>query len=204
MLAIEHHSPLFSGQSVRTEPMSAPMSIDRLKARLPDHARDLRINLGAITSSAMLTAQQSWGAALASAVASRNAEVVAAIAADARLSPEAAAAARGAAAVMGMNNIYYRFQQVMGDESPYAQLPARLRMELLGKPGVGQVDFALWCLAASLINGCDSSVRTYEYTVRERGGTAEQVQDTVRIAAVIHAVAVTLDSAPAMPSLIGY
>jgi alkyl hydroperoxide reductase subunit D len=193
MLTIGDKLPVASSQSTRAQ----PMSIDRLKDRLPHHAKDLRMNLGAITSSTMLTAQQAWGTALAAAVASRNAEVIAAIAADAQLSPEAAAAARGAAAIMGMNNVYNRFHHLMGEASPYAQLPARLRMEIIGKHGVGHVDFALWCLAASLINGCDSSVRTHEYTVRERGGTAEQVQDAVRIAAVIHGVAVTLDSVPA-------
>jgi alkyl hydroperoxide reductase subunit D len=175
------------------------MSIDRLKERLPDHARDLRINLGVITSSTMLTLQQAWGTALAAAVTSRNPEVVAAIAADAPLSPEAASAARGAAAIMGMNNIYYRFQHMMGDGSAYAQLPARLRMQLMGNPGVGYVDFELWCLAASVITGCDKCVRAHETTVRDRGGTTEQVQDVVRIAAVIHAVALTLDSSPVIP-----
>ena len=55
------------------------MSIESLKARLPDHARDLRLNLGAITSSMMLTPQQAWGTALSASVASRNAEVVSAI-----------------------------------------------------------------------------------------------------------------------------
>ena len=173
------------------------MSIERLKERLPDHARDLRINLCVITSSTMLTSQQAWGAALAAAVTSRNPEVVDAIAADAQLSPAAAAAARGAAAIMGMNNIYYRFQHVMGDGSVYAQLPARLRMQLMGNPGVGHVDFELWCRAASVITGCDDCVRAHEVTVRDRGGTTEQVQDVVRIAAVVHAVALTLDSTPA-------
>lgn len=179
------------------------MSIDHLKDRLPDHARDLRINLGAITSSATLKPQQAWGAALAAAVASRNAEVVDAIAADATLSPEAAAAARGAASIMGMNNIYYRFQHMMGDGSAYAELPARLRMQIMGRPGVDGVDFELWCLAASVITGSENCVRIHENTVRERGGTAEQVQDAVRIAAVIHAVALTLDSLPTQPGIPG-
>jgi alkyl hydroperoxide reductase subunit D len=172
------------------------MSIERLKERLPDHARDLRVNLGAITSSTSLKPQQAWGTALAAAVASRNAEVVAAIADEAPLSAEAEAAARGAAAIMAMNNVYYRFQHMMGDGSAYAQFPARLRMQILGRPGVDHVDFELWCLAASVIAGCESSVRAHETTVRERGGTEEQVQDAVRIAAVIHAVAITLDSTP--------
>ncbi|HEX4421696.1 MAG TPA: carboxymuconolactone decarboxylase family protein [Kofleriaceae bacterium] len=172
------------------------MRIDQLKDRLPDHARDLRMNLSVITSSTMLTAQQAWGTALTAAVMSRNAEVTAAIAADAQLSPAAAAAARGAAALMGMSNIYHRFQHVMGEDSAYTQLPARLRMQLMGNPGVGHVDFALWCFAASVITGGDGCIRDREATVRDHGGTIEQVQDVVRIAAVIHAVAVTLDSAP--------
>lgn len=175
------------------------MSIDRLKDRLPDHARDLRVNLGAITSSTSLKPQQAWGTALTAAVASRNAEVVAAIAADAPLSPEAEAAARGAAAIMAMNNIYQRFQTTMGNDSAYAQLPARLRMQIIGRPGVDHVDFELWCLAASVINGCEGSVRAHEGNVRERGGTEEQVQDAVRIAAVVHAVALTLDTTPDGP-----
>jgi alkyl hydroperoxide reductase subunit D len=170
------------------------MMIDLLKERLPEHARELRMNLGVITSSTMLTTQQAWGTALAASVISRNAELVAAISADAQLSPIAAAAARSAAGLMGMSNVYYRFQQVMGDGSAYSQLPARLRMQLIGARGVGDVDFELWCLAASVIAGCDDRIRLHEITVRERGGTTEQVQDVVRIAAVVHAVALTLDS----------
>jgi alkyl hydroperoxide reductase subunit D len=172
------------------------MSIDHLKDRLPEHAKDLRFNLGALTSSMTLKPQQAWGTALAAAVASRNPEVVAAIAADAPLSPEAAAAARGAAAIMGMNNIYYRFRYTMGNGSAYADFPARLRTQIIGQPGVDSVDFELWCLAASVITGSENCVRSHENTVREQGGTTEQVQDAVRIAAVVHAVALTLDSAP--------
>lgn len=175
------------------------MSIDALKNRLPDYARDQRINLGVITGSTALTPQQAWGTALAAATTSRNAEVVAAIAAEAAalLSPEALTAARGAASIMGMNNVYYRFQHMMGD-GDYAQLPARLRMQIIGKPGVDHLDFELWCLASSAITGCERCVESHEKVIREKGGTVEQVQDAVRIAAVIHTVALTLDTAPAV------
>jgi lipoyl-dependent peroxiredoxin subunit D len=176
------------------------MSINQLKERLPDHAKDLRINLGVIAGSTALTPQQAWGTALATAVTSRNPEVVAAIAAEAaaHMSPDAIAAANGAAAIMGMNNVYYRFLHMMGDGSAYAQLPARLRMQIIGKPGVDHLDFELWCLAASAITGCEMCVRSHEKAVRERGGTEAQVHEAVRIAAVIHGVALVLDTtAPA-------
>ena len=176
------------------------MSIEALKNRLPEHAKDLRINLGVISSSTALTPQQAWGTALAAAVTARNAEVDEAIAASAELSPEAIAAARGAAAIMGMNNVYYRFVEMTGDD--YAQMPARLRMQIIGKPGVDHLDFELWCLASSAITGCEACVRAHEKTVRDKGGSKEQVQDAVRIAAVVHAVALTLDTAaPASSTL---
>ncbi len=177
------------------------MTIEALKTRLPEYAKDLRVNLGVIAASTVLTPQQAWGTALAAAVTSKNREVVEAIAAEAEphLSPEAALAARGAAAIMGMNNVYYRFQHVMqhggADTAGYSDLPARLRMQIIARPGVDHVDFELWCLACSAITGCEMCVGAHEKTVREKGGSKEHVQDAVRIAAVVHAVALTLASA---------
>ena len=168
------------------------MSIDTLKDRLPDYAKDLRINLGIIASSTALTPQQAWGTAIAAAVTARSPEVLAQITADAsaHLSPDVIAAAKAAAAIMGMNNVYYRFTHFMGAE--YAAMPARLRMQIIGKPGVDHADFELWCLASSAITGCEQCVRSHEKVVRDKGGTKEAIQDAVRIASVVQAVALTL------------
>jgi alkyl hydroperoxide reductase subunit D len=170
------------------------MSVEALKTRIPDYAKDLRINLGVIAGSTALSPQQAWGTALAAAVTAKNREVVDAIAAEAapHLSAEAVQAAKAAAAIMGMNNIYYRFNHMMGAASGYSELPARLRMQVIGKPGVEHVDFELWCLACSAITGCEMCMQSHERTIRSKGGTQEQVQDAVRIAAVVHAVALTL------------
>lgn len=180
---------------------SAPpaAALDRLKARLPEHARDLRINLGVIATATALTPQQAWGAALTVALSSRSTEVSAAIAdaATPHMSADAMFAARATASMMAMNNVYNRFVQMMGDESDYADMPVRLRMQLIGKPGVEPLDFELWCLAASSIIGCEKCVRVHEAAVRDRHGTVEQVHETVRIAAVIHAVALALATTPA-------
>jgi alkyl hydroperoxide reductase subunit D len=172
------------------------MSIENLKTRVPDHAKDLRINLGVIGSSTALSVQQAWVIALASAASSRNTELLAAIRAEAetKLTPEATRAALSAAAIMGMNNVYYRFLHMMGADSEYQQRPARLRMQVLGRPGVDHLDFELACLAASAITGCASCVRSHEQSVRDKGGTHDQVHDAVRIAAVIHGAAIALDA----------
>jgi alkyl hydroperoxide reductase subunit D len=169
-------------------------NIDQLKDRLPDHAKDQRINLSILTSSTALSPAQAWTIALTSAVTTKHAGLVAAVEADATgvLEPGAIAAAKGAAVVMGMNNVYYRFTHFMGEASEYGHMPARLRMQIIGNPGIDKLDFELACLAASAITGCESCVRSHEKAVRERGGTKEMVQDAVRIAAVLNAVALAL------------
>src|SRR5690606_31044704 len=119
-----------------------PMSIQALKDRLPGYAKDLKLNLGSITTTSELSEQQLWGSALTAAIVSRNPEVIAAIAAEAagHLAPEAERAARAAAAIMGMNNVYYRFLHLT-DNDEYARMPARLRMQVIGNPGVDRLDF---------------------------------------------------------------
>ena len=172
--------------------------VDQLKERLPDYARDLRINLGAITGSTALSPTQAWTIAVASACTARDREVIAAIEADAHtvLDAPALEAARGAAAIMAMTNVYYRFVHFMGEDSEYGHLPARLRMQIIGSRDHDKLAFELASLASSAITGCESCVRAHERAIRERGGTQEMIQDAVRIAAVIYGVAATLSAGP--------
>jgi alkyl hydroperoxide reductase subunit D len=180
-----------------------PMSLESLKTRLPDYARDLKLNLGSLATEPGLTEQQRAGTFVASALASREPSVIQAIVAEfgPKLSPEALDAAKAAAAIMGMNNIYYRFVHLMGEgaaENQYKTLPAKLRMNVIGKPGVDKVDFELWSLAVSAVNGCGMCLTAHEHELRKGGLSTEQVQAAVRIAAVVHAVAATLDGETAL------
>jgi alkyl hydroperoxide reductase subunit D len=174
------------------------MSFEDLRNRLPEYAKDLKLNLGSLATEPTLSQQQRAGTFVASALASRNAEVTRALVAEfgAQLSPEALTAAKAAAAIMGMNNVYYRFIHLVGGE--YSKLPARLRMNIMAKPGVEKADFELWSLAVSAINGCGMCMESHERVVVEAGLTREQVQAAVRIAAVVHAVAATLDGEDAL------
>jgi alkyl hydroperoxide reductase subunit D len=170
------------------------MSIQSLQDRLPDYAKDLKLNLSSLAADPSLTEQQRAGTFIACALAARNEATTRAIIEQfaAALSPEALAAAKAAAAIMAMNNIYYRFTHLAGAPD-YKTLPARLRMNVIGKPGVDKADFELWCLAVSAINGCGICIDSHEKILRDAGLTAEQIQTAVRIAAVVHAVAATLD-----------
>jgi alkyl hydroperoxide reductase subunit D len=114
-----------------------------------------------------------------------------------KLSPQALNAAKAAAAIMGMNNIYYRFVH-LASAPDYKTLPAKLRMNVIAQPGVEKVDFELWSLAISAINGCGMCIDAHERELRKHGLTAEQVQAAVRIGAVVHAVAAVLDGEAAL------
>lgn len=169
------------------------MSLDTIKDLLPDYARDLKLNLGSVLTpqgAPGLNEKQIAAVALATAIAARNVQLTQAIEAWAKpqLDDAYGNAARAAAAIMGMNNIYYRFLHLVED-GEYQTMPARLRMNVIGNPGIDKLDFELLSLAVSAVNGCGMCVVSHERKLREGGASREQIQSAVRIAAVIHAVA---------------
>jgi alkyl hydroperoxide reductase subunit D len=166
------------------------MSIDTLKSALPDYAKDLKLNIGSLANETILNDQQKYGCMLACAYAIGTAEIIRAMReeAETRLSPEVAKAAKAAAAIMGMNNVYYRSIHLLSSET-YKTLPARLRMNVIGAPGIEKADFELFSMAVSAVNGCGMCLDAHEAELRKAGFTSEQIQASIRIASVINAVA---------------
>ncbi len=171
------------------------MQLEQLLDSCPDYAKDLRLNMGAALRQPELTTQQAWGAALGCAIACRNSRLTEAVWSEAsqRLGPEALNAAKTASALMGMNNVFYRFRHLSGNPK-YAAMPARLRMQGIRGHGSDNVDFELWCLAVSAINGCAACVESHERALREKGVSEETVLAAVRIASAIHGLAAVLDA----------
>ncbi len=171
------------------------MTVENLKAALPEYAKDLKLNLGSITRSVVLNDEQLWGTLLASAAATRNAQVLAEIGAEAagNLSAEAYHAALAAASIMGMNNVFYRGRGFLGGR--YDDLRAGLRMNVIANPGVDKVNFELWSFAVSSINGCSHCVVAHEHTLREAGMTREGVLEALKAAAIISGVAQAVTAA---------
>ncbi len=171
------------------------MSIEQVKDQLPDYAKDIKLNLSSLLSDETLNDQQKYGTFLVSALASRNEAMIKATLAEAesQLPGETVIAAKKAAAIMAMNNVYYRFTHLVGVED-YKSMPAKLRMNALANPGVDKTDFELWSLAASAINGCGMCMSAHESVVRKGGLTTDQVQTATRIASVVHAASVVLDN----------
>ena len=169
------------------------MNLDPIRDRIPAYAKDLSLNLGSVLTtqgSPALSQDQILGTALACAHAARDARITDLFetAIGDAVAPEIKDAARAAAAIMGMNNVYYRFVHLTEDED-YLRMPARLRMNVLRDPGVNKDDFELFCLAVSAVNGCGLCVSSHEKALRKAGFSREAIQSAARIAAVIDAVA---------------
>jgi lipoyl-dependent peroxiredoxin subunit D len=176
-------------------------ALDPLRERFPESARDTRLNLPAVLQGGALSVAQRHGVAVASAAAARDSELLQGLVAEARAAEVPWAVvedALAAASLMAMNNVYYRFRHLSGNPE-YSAIPARLRMNRLVKPAANKVDFELFCLAVSAINGCETCMQSHDKVVREGGLSAEQVHDAVRIAAVVTAAATSLELGSVTP-----
>jgi len=172
------------------------MSIDTIKASIGDYAKDIRLNLPKVLSSegaAGLTEHQIFVVALSCSYAVKNKAVVEAIIAQAGelLTETDKNAAKSAATIMAMNNIYYRFIHLVED-SEFAHMPAGLRMQVLMNSGIDKKDFELCALAVSAINGCGMCMDSHVKTLIQEGVSKQAVQSAIKIASVIHATAQAL------------
>ena len=166
------------------------MSLKQFADSLPDHAKDLRLNLSSILNDQTLGEERKAGLLLACAHGSGHKPLVEAAEAEVegKLSNEVANAARGAAALMAMNNVYYRFVHLVANPE-YGTMPAKLRMNLIGSHGISKEDFELFSIAVSAMNGCGSCIDSHERVLLQHGVKPETIQSAVRIAAVMKAVA---------------
>lgn len=166
------------------------MSLTTLTADLPDYAKDLRLNLSSLLAEEILSEPRKYGLLVACAHATGYRPVIAAAEAEAatKLDEATLTAAKAAAAIMAMNNVYYRFVHLASNEE-YGKLPAKLRMNAIGRPGIDKADFELMSLAVSAINGCGMCIDSHEQVLRQHGVSVEIIQAAVRLAAVVNAVA---------------
>lgn len=167
------------------------MTLELLKDSLPDYAKDIRLNLGTVITTAQgLTPNQAFSIALASAYATRSSHVIEMVRgeAKARLSDAELEAAKAASTIMAMNNVYYRAVHLGGDEE-LSKMPAGLRMQIIGNPGVSKTDFELMSLAVSAVNGCGMCIESHIRQAVSAGVTRQGVQSSLKIAAVLNAAA---------------
>lgn len=167
------------------------MKLAEVRELIPDYGRDIKLNLDSVLTpegSVGLTPDQIWGVALASAYALKSGDLVRMVLGEGAsfLNEDVRRAAQGAATIMAMNNVYYRSQHLIGDAELKA-LPARLRMNIIGKPGISKLDFELMCFAVSALAGCGQCLTAHLNELRKAGLANEGVQSAIRIASVLNA-----------------
>ena len=166
------------------------MSLKEFADTLPEYAKDLRLNIGSLLNDQTLGDNRKYGLILACAHGSGHRPLVAAAEAEVagKLDEAYANAARAAAAVMAMNNVYYRFVH-LASNPVYGTLPAKLRMNVIGNPGIDKADFELFSLAVSAQNGCGMCIDSHERVLTQHGVAADVIHAAARFAAVMKAVA---------------
>ena len=163
--------------------------LDSLKALVPDYAKDIRLNLDATIARSSLPAREAAGTALAAAFAAKSTPIVDAIRGSHVLAPVDAQAALTAAALMGMNNVWYPYVEMAADPE-LKTLRAELRMNAYANHGgVDKRAFELYALAASIVGKCEFCIASHYKLLKETGVTTQELRDVGRIAAAVNAAA---------------
>jgi alkyl hydroperoxide reductase subunit D len=173
------------------------VSLETLKDVVKDYGRDIRINLDSVLSvegAPGLSSVQIFGTFLAGAFASKSPKLIqiAGEIASEKIDEAEIEGVRAAATIMGMNNIYYRYLHLLEGEEDLKKLPAKLRMQVIARPGIEKVNFEIYSLAVSAITGCGMCINAHVQELKKHGVSDEGIQSVIRIAAVTHGAAQAL------------
>ncbi len=166
--------------------------LNAIKDKLPDYAKDIRLNLDAVVARSSLAPEDATAVALAAAFAAKSKPLIDAFSA---ATPEAERnGALTAAALMGMNNVWYPYLEMAGDEELKTVRP-ELRMNAYATHGgVSKLKFESYALAASIVGKCHFCVGSHYGLLKQEGITVQQLRDIGRIAAVVNAAALVLSA----------
>lgn len=166
--------------------------LQQLKDRIPDFAKDIRLNLDAVVARSSLAPEDATAVALAAAFAARSRPLIDAFSA---ATPEAERqAALTAAALMGMNNVWYPFVE-MADDADLKTMRPELRMNAYASHGgVSKLKFEAYALSASIVGKCHFCVKSHHDLLKAEGMSMQQLRDVGRIAAVVNAAAQVIEA----------
>jgi alkyl hydroperoxide reductase subunit D len=167
-------------------------NLENLLSQIPEHAKDVKINLQnlLIQENSLLSKKQIIGVALASAYATKDKTLFQTLENEAQnvLSEVEIKAVKTAAILMAMNNVYYRFLHLSEDKE-YSQMQAGLRMRGIADHGIDKIDFEIFSLAVSIINGCGMCIDAHANQLLKHGFSRSAIQMTAKIAAVVNSAA---------------
>jgi alkyl hydroperoxide reductase subunit D len=164
--------------------------IEQVKESIPDHSKDIRLNVDSVINRSPLDPVDTHAIAYVSALAAGNGGLAFEIEHNSPLFQDEKVrdAAKTAASLMGMNNVYYPFVEMCSDPD-LKGLPPGLRMNAYATHGgVSKKQFEMYALAASIIGKCHFCVKNHYDTLKKEGMTAQELQHIGKIASVINAI----------------
>ena len=163
--------------------------VDQVKESIPDHSKDIKLNLDAVMNRSGLDEVDAHACAFAAAIAAGNGDLAFEISMNGPLmGTDEREAAKTAASLMGMNNVYYPFVE-MTEDPDLKGLPPGLRMNAYATHGgVSKKKFEMYALAASIVGKCHFCVKNHYDVLKKEGMTVTELQAVGKIAAVIAAV----------------
>ena len=168
--------------------------LSSIKEMIPDYAKDIRLNIDGTIARSSLEGNDAVGVALAAAFAAKSRKIIDAITSSGVLSAEEQNAAMTAAALMGMNNVWYPFVE-MADDADLKTQQAQLRMNAYAtNGGVDKRRFEMYALSASIIGKCHFCIKSHYELLRKEGMSTTQLRDVGRIAAVVNAASQVIEA----------
>jgi alkyl hydroperoxide reductase subunit D len=163
--------------------------VEQVKESIPDHSKDIKLNLDAVVNRSGLDEVDAHACAFAAALAAGNGDLAFEISMNGPLmGTDEREAAKTAASLMGMNNIYYPFVE-MTEDADLKGLPPGLRMNAYANHGgVSKKKFEMYALAASIVGKCHFCVKNHYDVLKKEGMTVTELQAVGKIAAVVGAI----------------
>jgi len=165
--------------------------INLYKETIPEYAKDIKLNFSQMLGdeSSTLTPEQIAGISLSCAYVTDNEALIRVLHDEygIELTDERVSAAKAAASIMAMNNVYYRFTHLVSNKE-YQTLPAKLRMNVIADPGVDKIEFELYSLAISAINGCGLCMDLHTKVLEKSAMSTLAIQQAVKIGAIVAAL----------------
>ena len=171
------------------------MKFEKIKSLLPDYAKDTKLNLSYLSNETILEENAFAGIVLTSCLTTQNKKMISMALDEASdiLSKSELNASYLAASLMAMNNIYYRSIHLLSNND-LASMPANLRMNAMASHGIDEINFELWCFAASAIKGCGICLDSHEQELRKKEVNSSKIQAALRIASVINAASLSINA----------
>jgi alkyl hydroperoxide reductase subunit D len=164
--------------------------LQAIKDRMPEYAKDIRLNLDSTIARSSLAPEVAVAVALAAAFAAKSKPLIDAI--KAAVPPAEGHAALTAATLMGMNNAWYPYVEMAGDADLKTQR-AELRMNAYASHGgVAKAKFESYALVASIVGKCHFCIQSHYALLKQEGLTTQPLRDIGCIAAVVNAAALVL------------